>query len=162
MGSHGGIVKSQHGVTCVLRWWSTHGTRNFHNFRSQHCTNAIADHVKAQYIKQTQAFGFCSWCAYAIPPSRALNVVSLAWRAGGSPGAREARLARRRLALVRSAFQNNQLSLASQPRPINIHPQVHLEPFWSATRVKQCRVLPNATRPQQYCKTCECLTYTRP
>ena len=39
-------------------------------------------------------------CSAQLP-----NVVSVAWRAGGSPGAPEARLARRRLALVSSAHQ---------------------------------------------------------
>ena len=58
MGSHGGIVKSQHGVTCVLRWRSTHGTRSFHNPKSQHCSNAIADHVKAQDIRLNSSILF--------------------------------------------------------------------------------------------------------
>ena len=113
------------------------GVAAFTTPKSQRCSNAIADHVKARGIKQIQAFAFCSWCAHTVSPGRALNVVSVAWRAGGSPGAPEARLARRklawraggspwsalpskkqlvarmarrRLALVSSAFQNNHLA----------------------------------------------------
>ena len=53
--------------------------------------------------------------------------------------------------LVSSAFQNNQLSLASQGQSKSTHNArttassegiAHLEPFWSATRVKQCRCPP--------------------
>ena len=43
-------------------------------------------------------------------PEARLARRKLAWRACGSPGAPEARLASRRLALVSSAFQNNQLA----------------------------------------------------
>ena len=118
---------------CLTQWVLTLASRNrklacpptviaaFTTPNRNMSSNAMADHVKAQGIKRIQAFCFCSWCAHAIPPSRALNVVSVAWRAGGSPGAPEARLARRRLALVSSI--SKQPASTRFPRPIKLHPQ---------------------------------------
>ena len=85
-----------------------------------------------------------------------------------SPGAPEARLARGRLAWRAGGSPwsalpfktTNYRSLPNQGQSISTHKSTSSH-LWSATRVKQCRILPNATRPQQYCKTCECPTYTR-
>ena len=145
MGSHGGITKSQHGVACVLRWGSTDGNRNFHNPKSQHCSNAIADHVKAQGIKQIVLLLVVrvrNLASKSGPRRRLCRLARrrLAWRAGGSPGAPEARPGQLCI--------SKQPAITRFPRPIQIHPQrtgngvpegiVHLEPVWPLTRVKQC------------------------
>ena len=109
--------------------------------KSQRRCNAVAHHAKATGILQNQALCCCSWCAYAMVRRR-LALVSSALENN-----QLARLACRSLALVSSAFQNNQLSLASQGQLRATHNArttasseviVHLEPAWSLTRVKQC------------------------
>ena len=161
MRSHGGITKSQHGVACVLRWGSTDGNRNFHNPKSQHCSNAIADHVKAQGIKQIVLLLVVrvrNLASKSGPQRRLCRLARrrLAWRAGGSPGAPEARPGQLCVSKQPGApeARPGQLCVSKQPaitrfpRPIQIHPQrtgngvpegiVHLEPVWPLTRVKQC------------------------
>ena len=110
--------------------------------KSQRCANAIADHVKAQGIRQRQASCFCSRCAYAMARRRLALVRS------ASENKQLIRLARRSLALGSSAFQNNQQSLDSQGQLRSTHNArtrafsegiVHLEPRWSLKCVTTCR-----------------------
>ena len=128
-GAHAGIAKSQHGVGSqnrVPKWWSTEGNRNFHN-------SHIADHVKE--LRSPSKSG----------PQRRLCRLArrrLARRAGGSPGAPEARPGQLCVSLRFKTTSYHSLPKASQNPPTFSEGIVHLEAFWSATRVKQCRCPP--------------------
>jgi hypothetical protein len=103
------------------KWWSPDGNRNFEKPQITTLLQCYRHTRKA--LHKLKHFVVCSRCAYAIPPGPALNVVSVAWRAGGSPGAPEALLAGRRLALAsrRLAWhaapeaRPGQLCLSKQP-----------------------------------------------
>ena len=125
MGSHAGTTKSQHGVACVLTWWSTEGKRSFRN--SQIAT-LLQCHRRS--CKGTRHQTNSSICFLPVVrtsnrnPSRSgpqrrlcrLARRRLAWRAGSSPGAPEARLASRRLALVSSAFKKKLVARLARRR----------------------------------------------